>query len=196
MISWQSIMSVFNTKGTLLKWLKTLDQSLKDGVLETVTVNNVSEGVITLSFNFADGSVITTPNIDIPHVDIPTPTTADNGKVLGVTNGAYALQEASGGGTQLYLHEISYSSGGYSLSCQFISNVETEFTSWSFMDFYYPILTNGTLEYNGKTYIVTEVSSLGDTGLVVRYFDPAHTSYVNVWYADYPENISDSVRAL
>ena len=38
----------------------------------------------------------------------PTPTTADNGKVLGVTNGAYALQEASGGGggTQLYLHKI------------------------------------------------------------------------------------------
>ena len=66
MISWQSIMSVFNTKGTLLKWLKTLDQSLKDGVLESVTVNSVSEGVITLSFNFADGSVITTPEIDIP----------------------------------------------------------------------------------------------------------------------------------
>lgn len=66
MISWQSIMSVFNTKGTLLKWLKTLDQSLKDGVLETVTVNSVSEGVITLTFNFADGSTITTPQIDIP----------------------------------------------------------------------------------------------------------------------------------
>lgn len=59
-------MSVFNTKGTLLKWLKTLDQSLKDGILESVTVNSVSEGVITLSFNFADGSVITTPQIDIP----------------------------------------------------------------------------------------------------------------------------------
>lgn len=31
--------------------------------------------------------------------DIPTPTTSDNGKILGVTNGVYALQEASGGGT-------------------------------------------------------------------------------------------------
>lgn len=29
--------------------------------------------------------------------EVPTPTTADNGKVLGVANGAYALQEASGG---------------------------------------------------------------------------------------------------
>lgn len=36
--------------------------------------------------------------------EVPTPTTADNGKVLGVANGEYALQEASGG--QLYQHNI------------------------------------------------------------------------------------------
>ena len=66
MISWQSIMSVFNTKGTLLKWLKTLDQSLKDGVLQSVSVNTVSTGVITLTFNFADGSTVTTPQIELP----------------------------------------------------------------------------------------------------------------------------------
>ena len=66
MISWQSIMSVFNTKGTLLKWLKTLDQSLQDAVLQSVSVNTVSTGVITLTFNFADGTTITTPQIDFP----------------------------------------------------------------------------------------------------------------------------------
>lgn len=40
--------------------------------------------------------------------EVPTPTTADNGKVLGVTNGAYALQESSGGGStkKLYRHII------------------------------------------------------------------------------------------
>ena len=66
MISWQSIMSVFNTKGTLLKWLQKLEKALNDGVLLSVTVNTVSEGVITLTFNFADGSKVTTPQIDIP----------------------------------------------------------------------------------------------------------------------------------
>lgn len=36
---------------------------------------------------------------EIPNVPaIPAPTTSDNGKVLGVANGAYELQEASGGG--------------------------------------------------------------------------------------------------
>lgn len=45
---------------------------------------------------------------EIPNVpEIPTPTTADNGKVLGVANGAYTLQAASGGGgTQLYRHDV------------------------------------------------------------------------------------------
>lgn len=66
MISWESILSVFNTKGTLLKWLQKLEKALKDGVLLSVAVNTVSEGVITLTFNFADGSTITTPQIDIP----------------------------------------------------------------------------------------------------------------------------------
>ena len=41
--------------------------------------------------------------------DIPTPTTADNGKVLGVANGAYALQaEGGSGGTQLYCHRLQF----------------------------------------------------------------------------------------
>lgn len=66
MISWESVLSVFNTKGTLLKWLQKLEKALKDGVLLSVTVNTVSEGVITLTFNFADGTTITTPQINLP----------------------------------------------------------------------------------------------------------------------------------
>lgn len=129
--------------------------------------------------------------------EVPTPTTADNGKVLGVTNGEYALQEAGGGGSKLYKHDVYYSSGGKTLYATFISNIETEFTEWSFPSFYAPILTNGTLDSSGKTYPVTGVSSPGDTGLVVNYLDPAaSSSYVGVWYAQYPENISDTVTPL
>lgn len=49
------------------------------------------------------------PSVSYEYVamqEVPTPTTADNGKVLGVTNGAYALQEASGGGGEIYMHNI------------------------------------------------------------------------------------------
>lgn len=41
------------------------------------------------------------PSVSYEYVamqEVPTPTTADNGKVLGVTNGAYALQEVGGSG--------------------------------------------------------------------------------------------------
>lgn len=41
---------------------------------------------------------------------IPTPTTSDNGKVLGVANGAYSLQAA---GTIWYHHSIADGAGGY-----------------------------------------------------------------------------------
>lgn len=59
--------------------------------------------------------------------EIPTPTTADNGKVLGVANGAYALQEASGGGTQLYSHQLTINGSDY----YYISSSETPCNSLS-----------------------------------------------------------------
>lgn len=96
MISWQSIMSVFNTKGTLLKWLQKLEKALKDGVLQSVSVNPVSTGVITLSFNFADGTTITTPQIDLPQGErgpqgVPGADGADGADGTDGTNGRDAL---------------------------------------------------------------------------------------------------------
>lgn len=64
--------------------------------------------------------------------EVPTPTTADNGKVLGVTNGKYALQEASGGGGQLYKHIYTLITGGpgggQSANCYFtiISSISAQ----------------------------------------------------------------------
>lgn len=62
----------------------------------------------------ANGALFTAPggNSNPP---IPTPTTADNGKVLGVSNGAYALQEASGGGggINLYSHRLTIKGNDY-----------------------------------------------------------------------------------
>ena len=69
---------------------------------------------------------------------IPTPTTSDNGKVLGVANGAYALQEASGG-TQLYRHELSTDQdGAYSQKLYVFTPTAEEFTDFSdaLNDFY------------------------------------------------------------
>jgi hypothetical protein len=66
MINWKSIISEYNDKPTLLEWLKLVKKALNESVLESVSVNNVDETTITLSFNFADGTKITTPSIILP----------------------------------------------------------------------------------------------------------------------------------
>lgn len=66
MINWKTIISEYNDKPTLLEWLKLVKKALDESVLESVSVNNVDETTITLSFNFADGTKIVTPSITLP----------------------------------------------------------------------------------------------------------------------------------
>ena len=63
--------------------------------------------------------------------EVPTPTTADNGKVLGVANGAYALQEAGGGDAQkkLYTHYYHILSGDNAFYPVFIFDFAELFTN-------------------------------------------------------------------
>lgn len=61
--------------------------------------------------------------------DIPEPTSVDNGKTLGVENGAYALVAGSGG-DNYYSHSILiYSNNGYArASCTIINKSSVPFT--------------------------------------------------------------------
>ena len=66
MINWETIKSLYNDKPTLLQWLKKVEAALSGATLTSVSVNIISVGVITLTFNFDDGTIITTPEIDLP----------------------------------------------------------------------------------------------------------------------------------
>lgn len=64
MINWQSILSSFDDKPTLLEWLKKVQKALNESALTTVTVTQEKTGKvnsITLSFNFQDGTKIVAP---------------------------------------------------------------------------------------------------------------------------------------
>ena len=64
MINWQSILSSFDDKPTLLEWLKKVQKALNESALTTVTVTQEKVGrvnSITLSFNFQDGTKIVAP---------------------------------------------------------------------------------------------------------------------------------------
>lgn len=63
MVNWNSIVSSFNAKGTLLKWLKQVDEQLEQGQLESVTVADETTTTFCLLFTFADGTTIKTDAI-------------------------------------------------------------------------------------------------------------------------------------
>ena len=96
---------------TTNSWKKTEYKTIQ--ITDVSSLTNVDEFTQWLTANATKqggGSTISYEYVAMQ--EVPTPTTADNGKVLGVTNGAYALQEASGGGATGYTVEFQEIYGG------------------------------------------------------------------------------------
>ena len=66
MINLQTLLSTFDKKGTLLKWLKKLEAALENATLESVEVVEVDATHIKMKFVFADGTSIVSPSITLP----------------------------------------------------------------------------------------------------------------------------------
>ena len=66
MINYNNILSSFNDKGTLLKWLKKLENALNNGALSTVEVITVDATHIKFKFIFADSTFVLSPSITLP----------------------------------------------------------------------------------------------------------------------------------
>ena len=70
MINYETILSAFADKETLLKWLQKVEKALAESTLSTVDCVNVDESHIKFTFNFADGTKIETPQVYVkPGVD-------------------------------------------------------------------------------------------------------------------------------
>ena len=65
MINYESILSAFDGKPTLLQWLKMVKKALDESVLKDVTITKDGDN-IAFTFNFEDGTSVTTPNITLP----------------------------------------------------------------------------------------------------------------------------------
>lgn len=66
MINYNTILSSFNDKGTLLKWLKKLENALNNGALSTVEVITVDATHVKFKFIFADSTFVLSPSITLP----------------------------------------------------------------------------------------------------------------------------------
>lgn len=66
MFNINTLLSTFDKKGTLMKWLKELTEMLQKSALTGVSVEQTSQTKAVLKFNFEDGSVITSDALDLP----------------------------------------------------------------------------------------------------------------------------------
>lgn len=65
MINYDSILSAFDGKPTLLQWLKMVKKALDESILKNVDITQNGEKVV-FSFNFEDGTSISTPEVTLP----------------------------------------------------------------------------------------------------------------------------------
>lgn len=68
MINYDSILSAFDGKPTLLQWLKLVKKALDESVLKDITLNQDGTSVI-FTFNFEDGTSLSTPAVTLPKGD-------------------------------------------------------------------------------------------------------------------------------
>lgn len=66
MININSILSTFDERGTLLKWLKTTNDALKNASLKSVEAVQPTATTLQLKFIFADDSSLLSPTITLP----------------------------------------------------------------------------------------------------------------------------------
>lgn len=88
-INLKTLLSTFNEKGTLLKWLQQLEKALAQSVLESVTVTTSTAGSAVFSFNFADGTAIETPPVPLPRGEAGE----DGTSIRTITEGTPRIQD-------------------------------------------------------------------------------------------------------
>ena len=66
MINLDTLISTFNEKGTLLKWLQAVEKALKTALLTNVTVEQPAPDYVSLEFHFSDGTLIKTDEFHLP----------------------------------------------------------------------------------------------------------------------------------
>ena len=65
MINYDSILSAFDGKPTLLQWLKLVKKALDESVLKDITVSQDGASAV-FTFNFEDGTSLSTPAVTLP----------------------------------------------------------------------------------------------------------------------------------
>ena len=145
----------------------------------------------TISYDYVGGHWVFNSK-DVSEVpSLPSPSVADEGKVLGVnSSGAYALQD--GGGTQLYKHTITGLTGGYEADIFSLQSVP--FTTKAEMGLKFLFGRCGSRNDSGDLDCVIEYIITGGTSPKIAYHNTSGGS-ANISLADYT-TVHDVVTKL
>lgn len=66
MINYQTILSSFDNKLTLMQWLNKVEDALRNGSLDSVSLTQPTTDTAVFVFNFADGSSLSSPTLSLP----------------------------------------------------------------------------------------------------------------------------------
>lgn len=98
MFNIKTVLSVFNEKGTLLKWLQKVEEALKNDTLTGVQISQPTATTAQLTFNFKDGTTLDSDIINLPPgpQGIPGKNGTDGAPGAPGTDGRGILTIASG----------------------------------------------------------------------------------------------------
>lgn len=108
MINYDSILSAFDGKPTLLQWLKLVKKALDESVLKDITLNQDGANVV-FTFNFEDGTSISTPAVTLPKGD--TGAKGDKGEQGVSVTGVDEVSNEVVGGQTLTTLRFNFSNG-------------------------------------------------------------------------------------
>lgn len=113
--------------------------------------------------------------------DVPVPTTSDNGKILAVSNGAYALLNER----RLYRHRCRwvFSSGNRTVTCYLIliTDDESQYEWWTDVLNYYNCFVSGYVAIDGTTDtngVVVDISTSDSVSIDINYISSNSLSKV------------------
>lgn len=66
MINYETLLSSYDNKLTLMKWLNKVQDALQNASLESVSISQPTASTAVLTFVFADGSTLTSPALSLP----------------------------------------------------------------------------------------------------------------------------------
>ena len=202
MININTIISSFDEEGTLLKWLKKVEDALKNASLKTVETVTIDDTSYQLKFVFADDTFLLSPTITSPKGDTgPQGPKGDTGPQG--PKGDTGPQGPRGVETVFYIHNFEIHTTNYDANIVIFNTLQFGISSITELasllnkeDHYSGLLTGTIIAKNQSTYFQLNDFSASEAvdSVLLYYID--NDNHKNNIVVDDTAQIVDTVKQL